>query len=213
MGATVARVGGASVTEVSGMRRWRRDLIDAGDPALCGGKATGLARLLGAEFPVPSGICLTTDFSRASLCQTGVAARVAALVSGHRLEAPTSVGRLAELRRVVEAAPLPAEAVDVIEDSVKSLRTDWNGMLAVRSSAVLEDQPGASHAGIHVTFVGDYDSEAVVDRVKACWASLWSERACAYRERLRICSDGGHRAALCGRRKSRRGFLGGPDGR
>jgi hypothetical protein len=37
---------------VSGTRRWRRDPIDAEDVALCGGKATGLARLLKASFPV-----------------------------------------------------------------------------------------------------------------------------------------------------------------
>src|SRR5262249_5187311 len=142
--------------------------------------------LVHAGFPVPAGICLTTDFSRAALRHPEVPARVAALVDGRRLDSQSRRERLAELRQIVEAAPLPLEVVDVIEDGVKSLRTRWDGMLAVRSSAVLEDQPGASHAGIHVTFVGHYDSESVVDRVKACWASLWSERAWAYRERARI---------------------------
>src|SRR5262245_33047037 len=174
------------VSRVTDTGRWQRDLIDADDPALCGGKAAGLARLLNAGFPVPSGICLTTDFSRAALAQTDVPARVAALVDGCRLDAQSRRERLAELRQIVETVPLPADVVDVIEDGVKSLRTRWDGMLAVRSSAVLEDQPAASHAGIHVTFIGHYDFNTVVGRVKACWASLWSERAWAYRERVRI---------------------------
>src|SRR5262245_16236325 len=171
---------------VSGTRRWRRDLRDAEDLSHCGGKATGLARLLKAGFPVPAGICLTTDFSRAALRHTDVAARVAALLDRDPRDALAGREGLAALRRVVETATLSEEAVDVIEGGVKSLRPDWDGMLAVRSSAVLEDQPGASHAGIHVTFVGNYDSQAVVDQVKACWASLWSERAWAYRERVGI---------------------------
>ena len=174
------------VTGVSGTRPWKRELVDAEDAGLCGGKATGLARLLKAGFSVPTGICLTTDFSRAALGHTDVAPRLAALLARDDRDEPARREGLAGLRRVVETAPLSKDAVDVIEHSVESLRTDWNGLLAVRSSAVLEDQPDASHAGIHVTFVGDYDSEAVVDRVKACWASLWSERAWAYRERVGI---------------------------
>jgi len=174
------------VTGASGTRPWQRELVDAEDAGLCGGKATGLARLLKAGFSVPAGICLTTDFSRAALGHTDVAPRLAALLARDDRDEPARREGLAGLRRVVETAPLSKDAVDVIEHSVESLRTDWNGLLAVRSSAVLEDQPDASHAGIHVTFVGDYDSEAVVDRVKACWASLWSERAWAYRERVGI---------------------------
>jgi pyruvate,water dikinase len=51
---------------------------------------------------------------------------------------------------------------------------------------VLEDHGDASHAGIHVTFVGPYAARAMVARVKACWASLWTERAWAYREHVGI---------------------------
>ena len=171
---------------VSGPRPWLRRLVDAGDPRLCGGKAAGLARLRAAGFPVPDGLCLTTDLSQVALRETGVAALVQGLVADGALDRHARRERLAEIRRVIEAAPLPREVREVIEHAAKSLRTHWNGMLAVRSSALLEDHASASHAGIHVTFVGRYAPDAVVARVKACWASLWSERAWAYRERVGI---------------------------
>src|SRR5262249_1102756 len=91
------------LTGVTDIRRWRRDLVDAGDPALCGGKAAGLAHLVHAGFPVPAGICLTTDFSRAALRHPEVPARVAALVDGRRLDSQSRRERLAELRQIVEA--------------------------------------------------------------------------------------------------------------
>ena len=160
-------------------------LRDAVDAAACGGKAAGLARLRRAGFPVPDGVCLTSDNWRAALRTTDIADRIAWLAAA-RLDAEARRFHLAELRRLVEAATLPAELTETIEHAVHTLRARWNGMLAVRSSAVLEDHPDASHAGIHVTFVGQYAAKAVVARVKACWASLWTERAWAYREHVGI---------------------------
>ena len=58
--------------------------------------------------------------------------------------------------------------------------------MAVRSSATAEDLPGAAFAGQQDTFL-DVDGEpALIDAVCRCWASLWSERAVAYRERRAI---------------------------
>jgi pyruvate,water dikinase len=173
-------------TGARGSERWLRSLSDAVDPAVCGGKAAGLARLLRAGFPVPDGICLTTDFFRAALHGTDLAARVDELAADASLDPQARRDGLAEIRRLAETVSLPAELAETIQRAMKSLRRRWNGMLAVRSSAVLEDHADASHAGIHVTFVGQYAADAVVARIKACWASLWTERAWVYRERAGI---------------------------
>lgn len=173
-------------TEVGGFHRWLLTLTDAADPALCGGKAAGLARLLRAGLPVPDGFCLTTDFGRAALRATDLSARVQELAAGVVIDAATRQECLAEIRRLVEAVSLPADMVETIHRGVKSMREQWGGALAVRSSAAGEDEAEASHAGIHATFVGEFDEAALVARVKACWASLWSERAWAYRQRLGI---------------------------
>lgn len=60
------------------------------------------------------------------------------------------------------------------------------GPVAVRSSATAEDLPGAAFAGQQDTFLDVAGESAVLDAVRRCWASLWSERAVAYRERRGI---------------------------
>ena len=51
----------------------------------------------------------------------------------------------------------------------------------MRSSATAEDLPGASFAGQQDTFLNVAGEEALLDAVRRCWASLWNERAVAYR--------------------------------
>ena len=175
-----------AATGARGEQQWVVTLAQASNPALCGGKAAGLAHLQRAGFSVPDGICLTTELCRAAVRETDVAARVEALAADPHIDPQARAERLADIRGLVETAPLPSDMVAAIHGAVMSLRTHWNGMLAVRSSAVLEDQADTSHAGIHATFVGQFAAPGVVARVKACWASLWTERAWAYRERLGI---------------------------
>jgi rifampicin phosphotransferase len=167
-----------------GEQPWVINLAEASNPTLCGGKVAGLAHLQRAGFSVPDGVCLTTELCRAALRETDVAARVEALSADPHIDPQARAERLAEIRELVKTAPLPQDMVAAIHGAVTSLRTHWNGMLAIRSSAVLEDHADTSHAGIHATFVGQFAAPAVVARVKACWASLWTERAWAYRERL-----------------------------
>ena len=53
--------------------------------------------------------------------------------------------------------------------------------VAVRSSATAEDLPFASFAGQQDSFLDVVGADAVVEAVRRCWASLWTERAVAYR--------------------------------
>ncbi|MFD0889952.1 PEP/pyruvate-binding domain-containing protein, partial [Streptosporangium algeriense] len=53
--------------------------------------------------------------------------------------------------------------------------------VAVRSSATAEDLPHASFAGQQDTYLNVVGEEAVLDAVRRCWASLWTDRAVAYR--------------------------------
>src|SRR3954468_16870918 len=87
---------------------------DAGNAVLCGGKAAGLARLRRAGFPVPDGICLTTEFCRTALREIDVAARVRELVTAPSMAAEERSSRLAGIRRLIEGASLPAHMVETI---------------------------------------------------------------------------------------------------
>ena len=53
--------------------------------------------------------------------------------------------------------------------------------MAVRSSATAEDLPFASFAGQQDTYLNVVGADAVLDAVRRCWASLWTDRAVAYR--------------------------------
>jgi phosphohistidine swiveling domain-containing protein len=56
-----------------------------------------------------------------------------------------------------------------------------NSNVAVRSSATAEDLPGASFAGQHDTYLNVVGEADLLDAIRRCWASLWNERAVAYR--------------------------------
>ncbi|MDQ4500708.1 PEP/pyruvate-binding domain-containing protein [Sinomonas sp. ASV322] len=143
-----------------------RLIVDLRDPssgsvALAGGKAANLGELTRAGFPVPDGFVLTTE-----------AYRIAALQADANPDSPASAA--AKLR----AAAVPRIIADAVLDAYHAL---GSGPVAIRSSATAEDLPDASFAGQHDTYLGVVGDEPVLDAVRQCWASLWNDRAVAYR--------------------------------
>jgi pyruvate,water dikinase len=61
--------------------------------------------------------------------------------------------------------------------------------VAMRSSTTAEDLPGASFAGQQETYLNIHGTDAVLEAVKRCWASLWTARAIAYRCKNQIDQD------------------------
>ena len=169
--------------------RWLVDIVDATDAALCGGKAVGLAKLKRIGLSVPRAICLTTDFYRHWLDVSGFGRRLAELVAS---AAAADVRRkvLEQIRCEVEATPLSEDAEAALREGVGRLTLERDGdgdVLSVRSSGVDEDHLDASHAGVHASrIVPGHDMRAVIAAIKTCWASLWTETAWTYRERLGI---------------------------
>ena len=135
--------------------------IRAADTESAGGKGANLGELIAAGFPVPVGFVLTTAAYRA-------AARAAKVDPSMPHEAADRLRSTAVPRRIADAA---LEAYDALE----------GGAVAVRSSATAEDLPGASFAGQQDTYLGIEGHDALLDAVRRCWASLWNERAVAYR--------------------------------
>jgi pyruvate,water dikinase len=68
-----------------------------------------------------------------------------------------------------------------LRDEIAAAYTALGGAVAVRSSATAEDLPDASFAGQQETFLDVEGDDAVLAAVEGCWASLFSERAIAYR--------------------------------
>ena len=148
-------------------------LINLADAALAtsGGKAAPLAALLGAGLPVPPGFVVPTSVYEQALAGVDV-------VGAARQGADRA-------RRLVEKALLRAELVDEISVALSRISTPpGDGYVAVRSSAHTEDGIEATAAGQHDTFLAVRGQHEVVQAVRQCWASLWSERAVAYRGHL-----------------------------
>jgi pyruvate,water dikinase len=139
---------------------------------LVGGKAANLGVLTRAGLPVPPGLCVTTEAYRRVTEGTGMEAVIDALTAGPD---PAELNTLAaEARKLVLAAPVP-------DDIAHAVRRSAAGSVAVRSSATAEDLPHASFAGQQDTYLNVVGADAVLDAVRRCWASLWTDRAVAYR--------------------------------
>lgn len=142
--------------------------LDETPVTLLGGKGANLARLVRAGYPVPDGFVITTAAYRAFLVRNEIAPSADATV-GMDLE---------QLRTQIITAQIPQDLSTQILAAYEQL-----GALAVavRSSGTAEDLASASFAGQHDTFLDVSGAEALLDAVRACWASLWTPRAVAYR--------------------------------
>jgi rifampicin phosphotransferase len=153
--------------------------------AVLGGKAASLERIRSLGLPTPPGFCLTTAAHRLYLGENGLCEEVETL----QRELPTAASRT-RIERLMFAAPIPARLREEIGCAIASLDCEGGTLrLAVRSSAVAEDGAGDSFAGQHETLLG-VAPEAIEDAVRRCWASLWSERAVAYRSERGIAFNG-----------------------
>jgi phosphohistidine swiveling domain-containing protein len=132
-----------------------------------GGKAANLGELIRAGFPVPSGFCITTA---AYQQVAGDAVHIGS-------QDPDSLAERA--RAAILASPVPTGVADAVERAYRALGDDVP--VAVRSSATAEDLPRASFAGQQDTFLNIVGVDAVLDAVRRCWASLWTDRAVSYR--------------------------------
>ena len=77
------------------------------------------------------------------------------------------------------ALELPGDLVDTVLEHYRGLGDDVP--VAVRSSATAEDLADASFAGQQDTYLNVVGAAAVVEAVRRCWASLWTDRAVVYR--------------------------------
>jgi pyruvate, water dikinase len=137
--------------------------------AAAGGKGASLARMMGLGLPVPPGFVVHADALANSLPDGGEE-----LLSAAREER----ARAPELVAAVEIAD---ELRSAVEEAYAELG-DGHHSVAVRSSACAEDSEEASFAGQQETYLHVRGADEVLERVRDCWASFFSERALFYRE-------------------------------
>ena len=150
-----------------------------------GGKGASLGEMTGAGLPVPPGFTLTCTAFRTSKEQSELDEDIARLL--FELDTENTDMVIQRCREIREAfskmAMVPQVEVD-LRNAYREL-CQVSGTqdipVAVRSSATSEDSPDASFAGEHDTYLWIRGEEAVIDAVRRCWASLFTDRATCYR--------------------------------
>ncbi len=156
----------------------RRDAL-----ALVGGKGANLGELTNAGMPVPPGFCITTVAYETVASEAGLEA----ILDAHSAGESGNSGHLAETaRNCLLEASMPPPVGEAITEAYHILGAGEPIPVAVRSSATAEDLPFASFAGQQDTYLNIVGNEALLDAVRRCWASLWTDRAVSYRTSLGI---------------------------
>ena len=153
-----------------------------------GGKNASLGEMLSqlsaVGVRVPDGFATTAEAFRLFIDRNGLRARIAERVSALNIEDVRALAAAGEeVRGWVTAAAIPAE-VDVEIRAIYqqlAVKSSTKTSFAVRSSATAEDLPDASFAGQQETFLNVAGIDAVLDRIKHVFASLYNDRAIAYR--------------------------------
>jgi pyruvate, water dikinase len=161
------------------------------DVAIVGGKNASLGEMIRTLAPqgirVPDGFATTSHAFRLTLKHAGLDAFIRDALKGLDIRKLKDLqARGAKIRKAVEQAPLPPELEEAIRQAYKALSRQEGGPkegidVAVRSSATAEDLPGASFAGQQETYLNIRGDAALLTAVRQCYASLFTDRAIAYR--------------------------------
>jgi pyruvate,water dikinase len=163
------------------------DRLRMTDVEAVGGKNASLGEMISqlgdAGIRVPGGFATTADAFREFVATNRLAERIAARLATLDVENVTALAQAgSEIRRWVCEAPLPAALESSIKRAYQALAgADEGASWAVRSSATAEDLPDASFAGQQETFLNIKGLENILHAVKEVFASLYNDRAIAYR--------------------------------
>src|SRR6266536_1336096 len=162
--------------------------LSARDTNRVGGKNASLGEMIrnvqsvGAD--VPTGFATTAeaywDFLDANGLRAGIESALGDRPTGAALSRASKT-----IRRLFAQAQFPPELATAITDAYRDLCAEVgreNVDVAVRSSATAEDLPGASFAGQQETFLNVVGETALLEACRHCFASLFTDRAIAYRE-------------------------------
>jgi len=159
-----------------------------GDGHRVGGKNASLGEMISqlsaSGIRVPDGFATTAEAFREFLARNGLTERIAKRLQHLDVEdvaALEAAGR--QIRGWIEEGALPADLESQITQKYQLLAKDNSSQfsVAVRSSATAEDLPEASFAGQQETFLNVSGIEAVLASVRKVFASLYNDRAIAYR--------------------------------
>jgi pyruvate,water dikinase len=155
--------------------------IDKTKITVVGGKGANLGEICKVEgVRVPDGFCISTEAFKRIIGETSSVSELLDRLSPLKAEDRDKISELSgEVRRVIEGIAIPD---DLDEEITRHLsRLGEENAYAIRSSATAEDLPTASFAGQHDTYLNILGKKAILEHIRKCWASLFTERAVTYR--------------------------------
>ncbi|WP_120245252.1 phosphoenolpyruvate synthase [Halopiger aswanensis] len=156
------------------------DEINAGDLERVGGKGASLGELTGAGLPVPPGFVVTAGTYRSFIEEAGIDEELFEAVDVDVDDSSALAEAADRAQELILETRFPDDLREEILASYREVG-DGEAFVAVRSSATAEDLPDASFAGQQETFL-NVTEEDLLDRVRECWASLFTQRAIYYRQ-------------------------------
>jgi pyruvate, water dikinase len=163
------------------------DHLRMDDIAAVGGKNASLgemiSRLSGAGVRIPEGFATTASAFREFLAHNQLEARIHARLDALDVDNVTDLAKAgAEIRAWITGAEMPQVLCDAVRESFAALtEAAPDATWAVRSSATAEDLPDASFAGQQETFLNINGLDNILHAIKEVFASLYNDRAIAYR--------------------------------
>lgn len=152
-----------------------------------GGKSASLGEMTSrTKVPVPYGFATTAAAYWDFIDKAGIKDKMASLLSEIKDSNDTAILQRvgAGVRKLMVDSPMPPDLERVIRDSYQKLSQkagEKDPFVAVRSSATAEDLPDASFAGQQETYLNISGADRVVERIKECYSSLFTDRVIFYR--------------------------------
>lgn len=150
----------------------------ATDAGRFGPKAANLAALGAAGLPIPDGFCLDAEAYRTQVRTLGLEADARGVFAAQ--ESPQARRHALAMKLGLLDQPITPEILEPLLSARRALVEKTRALIAVRSSALVEDRFGSSFAGQFESYIGIETEPDFITAVRACWGALWATRALRY---------------------------------
>ena len=157
-----------------------------------GGKSASLGEMLGSltrlGIKIPKGFAITVDAYREFIEHNNLEKEIRSLIGGCDVNDLVQLRKTGtKVREIIREGEFPRGVVKEIKQAYHELSSAYGQKktdVAVRSSATAEDLPDASFAGQQETFLNVRGWKGVMEAVRNCFASLFTDRAISYRDKF-----------------------------
>jgi pyruvate,water dikinase len=150
----------------------------ATDAGRFGPKAANLAALGAAGLPIPDGFCLDAEAYRTQIRALSLDADARGVFAAQ--DRPQARRHALAMKLGLLDQPITPEILEPLLAARRALVEKTGALVAVRSSALVEDRFGSSFAGQFESFIGIETEEDFITAVRSCWGALWATRALRY---------------------------------